>query len=177
MQVLNAFTAAKQFCYGNNTVVSEFLQVFFQRFSFKVIKLGVSEMEYARFQRPHALQHAFFEIGADPHDLARSFHLRAEGVWRIRKFIKGKTRKLCDDIVQRGFHGGGPSGNGNLFQSHSHGNFRGDPSDRISGCFGSQGRRTGNSGVHFDQIVLAGIGIQGKLDIAAAFNFQLPDDL
>ena len=50
MQVLNAFTAAKQFRYGKNTVVPELAQVLLQLFCLKGVEFCITEVENARFQ-------------------------------------------------------------------------------------------------------------------------------
>ena len=57
------------------------------------------------------------------------------------------------------------------------GDFRGDPGNGVAGGLGGQSGGTGDPGVDLDEVVFGGIGVEGKLDVAAALHFQRPDDL
>ena len=52
-----------------------------------------------------------------------------------------------------------------------------DPGDRVPGRLRCQRRGTADTRIHFNDDVVAGIRIQGELDVAAAFDAEAPDDL
>ena len=134
-------------------------------------------MAHAGLERADGFQTAFLEGGADAHDLAGRLHLGAEGVGRVGEFIKGEARELRDDVVERRLDRRRTACDRDLLQRHAHGDLRGDAGDRITGSLRSERRRAGDSGVDLDEVVFGRIRIQRELDVAAAVDLQLADDL
>ena len=93
------------------------------------------------------------------------------------ELIEGEAGQLCDDVVQFGLESSIGVGNLDLFQAHAHSDLCSDTGDGVAGSLGSQSGRTGNAGVDLDQVVLRGVRIQCELDVTAAFDLQLGDEL
>ena len=134
-------------------------------------------MRRSALQRPDRFEQALLKGPAHAHGLSRRFHLGAQILIGIGKFVEGKTGHLGDDIVQSRFEAGGRIGQLYFIQRQANADPGRDCGNRIAGGFGGQGRGTGNSGVDFDQVILERSGIQRELDVAAAFHPQGPDQL
>ena len=128
------------------------------------------------FQRADSLQEAFLKGSPYAHHLAGGLHLGAQVVVGIGKFVKGEPGHFGDHIVQGWLEGCGGIGQRNFLQVHAHADFCRHPGDGIAAGLGSQGGGTGDPGVHLNEVVLEGFGVQGKLDIAASGDFQGTDD-
>ena len=57
------------------------------------------------------------------------------------------------------------------------GNLGGHEGQRITGSFGSQGRRTAEAGIYLDDAVVVCIGIEGVLDVTFTYDTQVADTL
>ena len=134
-------------------------------------------MRRSALQRPDRFEQALLKGPAHAHGLSRCFHLGAQVLVGIGKFVEGKTGHLGDDIVQSRFEAGRRIGQLYLIQGKADADPCRDCGDRIAGSFGGQGGGPGDSGVDFDQVVLERGGIQRELDVAAAFHPQGPDQL
>ena len=134
-------------------------------------------MRRSALQRPDRFEQALLKGPAHAHGLSRRFHLGAQILIGIGKFVEGKTGHLGDDIVQSRFEAGGRIGQLYFIQRQADADPGRDCGDRIAGGFGGQGGGPGDSGVDFDQVVLERGGIQRELDVAAAFHPQGPDQL
>ena len=128
-------------------------------------------MIQTNFKRANRLKQALFYRPADTHNLAGGFHLRGKRVVRLCKLVKWETRHFAYHIVQGWFKGRRRICNLNFIQRHSNPDFGRHTSNGIPAGLGSQGGRTGYSGVDLDKIILERIRIKGKLYIASAFNF------
>ena len=114
------------------------------------------------------LLQGLFECAPYRHDLAHRFHLRAEDVFSLRKFFKGKTRDLDHHIVNGRLETGrGLPGDviGDLIQGIADRQFGCDLGYRKPGGLTGQGRASGNPRVHLDHHQTAIFGMDGKLDI------------
>ena len=123
------------------------------------------------------LSREFLQIGADAHDLAGGHHLGAQNVDGGGELVEGEPGQLGDDVVQLRLKGGVGVGDFDVLQRHAHGDFRGDPGNGIAGGLGGQRGGTGDTGVDLNEIVSGGIGVESKLNVAAALHLQRPDDL
>ena len=170
-------TVVEQLGDGKNIVGTELADVFQHLVHGHIVEFGVIDVVLTAFQRADALQQSLFQIGADAHDLAGGLHLGAQLIGGRSELVEGEPGQLGNHIVQLRLKGGVGVGNLNILQRHAHGNFRGDPGDGVAGGLGSQSGTAGHPGVDLDEVVFRGIGVQGKLDVAAAFDFQLLDDL
>ncbi len=128
----------------------------------------------------HRFHQGGAEGAADAHRFAGRFHLGAEPRIGARKLIERPARDLHDDVVERGLVGRfGDTGDGILdfVERHPERDFRRDLRDRIAGRFRGERRTPADARVDFDDVVLAALGVQRELDVAAAFDFQGPDDV
>ena len=177
VDTVNGYLPAQQLRYGEDGVVPELLQVFQDLLGLHVGELGHVEVAHADFQRTDGLQEAFLQGSADAHDLAGGLHLGAQGVFRGGKLVEGEPGELGDYVVQAGLESGGGVGDLDILQSHAHGDLGGDPGNGVAGGLGGQGGGAGNSGVDLDEVIFGRVGVQSELHVAAAFDFQLPNDL
>ena len=163
---------------GIDPVVGALLDVFQKLVHRHVlpVKLVGVDVAHAGFQGLDSFQEALLKGAAHGHDLAGGLHLGGEGVGAVFKFIKGETGNLGDHIVQGRLKAGRGVDELDFIQAHAHGDFGGNPGNGVAGGLGGQGRGAGNAGVDLNDIVLEGLGVQGKLDVAPALDFQRPDN-
>ena len=177
VELSNGHIPAQQLGDGEDIVILELFDIVQQLLGGEAVKLGQMEVTGADFQGTDRLQQTLLQVGADAHNLTGGLHLGAQGVLGGGKLVEGESGELCHHIIQRGLKSGGGVGNLDILQSHTHCNLGGHPGDGIAAGLGSQCRGTGHSGVDLNEVILAAVGVQGKLHIAAAFNLQLPDNL
>ena len=177
VDLLHGNAMVEQLGYGEDIVGTELADVRQHLVHGHIVEFGMVNVVLTAFQRADALQEGFLQVGADAHDLAGGLHLGAQLVGGGSELVEGEPGQLGDDVVKARLKGGGGVGNLDVLQGHAHGDFRGDPGDGVAGGLGSQGRGAGDTGVDLDEVVFGGIGVQRKLDIAAALDFQLLDDL
>ena len=134
-------------------------------------------MHNTNFQRTDALQQALLEVPAHAHGLTGGFHLGAKSVVGIGEFVEGEPGHFGDNIVKGRLKGGAGVCQRDFVQRHAHADFGGDPGNRVAAGFGRQGGAAGDSGIDFNQIILEGVGVQRELHIAAALDFQRPNQL
>ena len=89
-------------------------------------------MEYTYLQRTNGLQQTFLHVSAHTHDLTGSFHLGAQRVIGIIKFIKGESGHLGDHIVQCRLKGSQCIGKRNLIQPQAYTDLGGNSGDGVS---------------------------------------------
>ena len=133
----------------------------------------------ADFQGADGFEQSPFKATVESHDFTGSLHLRAQCLIGEGEFFKGPARKFDDAVIQGRFKASrrlARDGIGNLVQGQARSNFSGNLSDGIARRFGSQGRRTADTGIDFDDIILIAVRVEGVLDVAAAFNLQAADD-
>ena len=172
---LHAYAHAKQLGDGINAVVGADFDIVQQVFPAPAVEFRHVQVVHADFQRADALEQTLFKGAADAHGFARGLHLGAETVVGVGEFIEGKPGHFGDHVVQRRLESRAGVGQTNLVQRHAHADLRGDPGDRIAGGLGGKSGGTGHSGVDLDEVILEGLGVQRELDIAAALDFQRPD--
>ena len=162
---------------GEDVVGAELADILQHLVHGHIVELGVVDVGRAALQGADALEQGLLQVGADAHDLAGGLHLGAQLVAGGGELIEGEPGQLGDDVVQAGLEGGVGVGDLDVLQGHAHGDLGGDPGDGVAGGLGGQGRAAGDPGVDLDEVVFRGGGIQGELDVAAALDLQLPDDL
>ena len=128
-------------------------------------------------QRSHTLQQALLKAGADAHDLAGGLHLSTQGIGGGGKLIKGETGELGDAVIKPWLKGRIGVGDLDVLKEHSHGDLGGNAGDGVARGLGGQSRRAGHAGVDLDEVILAGVGIERELDVTAALDLQLADEL
>ena len=119
---------------------------------------------------------ALLPAPAHAHHLAGGLHLGGQEIGGGGELVKGEPGHFGDHIVQCGLKAGRGVGQADLIQIHTHGDFGRDPGDGVARGLGGQGGGTGHPGVDLDDIVPEGMGVKGKLYIAAALHVQRPDD-
>ena len=141
------------------------------------VELFQMNMVLSVLKRPDRLQQAFFHGPSHSHGLPGSLHLGREDIGSQGKLVKGKSRHLCHYVVQCRFKACRRVSQRNLVQIHTHSNLGRYPGNRVPGGFRRQGRRPGDPGIDFYDIVIKRFRIQGELDITASLNLKCPDDL
>ena len=134
-------------------------------------------MHRPTLQRPHRLEQTLLKTSANTHGLAGGFHLRSEGLVRVRKFVKWEPRHLRDYIVESGFEAGGSICKRYLIQCETHADFGGYACNRIAGRLGCERGGTGDPGIDLNQIVLERIRVECELDVTASFHLEGTDYL
>ena len=161
---------------GENAVVPAVPDVIQQLRRVHPVEFGQIQVVGPDFQAPDGLQQALLEGPAHRHNLAGGLHLGVQLVGSGGELIEGEPGHFRDHIVQGRLKRSGGVGDLNFVQRHAHGDFCADPGDGVAGGLGGQSRGPGHPGIHLDEVVVEGLGVQGKLDVAPAFDFQLPDD-
>ncbi len=121
-----------------------------------------------QLQRGQPLHQSFSKRRADRHYLADRFHRGAELRSRLRELLEGPARDLHNRVVQgrlEGCVGLSRDVVGDLVQGVVHGQQRCDLGDRKARRLGGQRRAPGDPGVHLDDHPLAGLRIDGELDV------------
>ena len=120
------------------------------------------------------------KVGADTHYLAGGLHLGAQAMAGANELIKGKTGHLYNHVVQHGLK----AGIGlfchrvfNFIQRIAKGDLCRHLGDGIARCLGGQRGRTAYTGIYLDNTIFKAFGMEGVLDVAAAGDPQLGDDL
>ena len=177
MQFLNSDTATQQFGHCIQRICTEFADIVKQRVGIITIKLFLLQMADAGFKAAHTLEDTFLQCAANAHYLARCLHLCSQQIAGRGELIKRETREFCNDIIKRGLHSRRTTGNRNVLKRHSEGDFCCHPGNGIAAGFACRCGGTADPWIDLNQVVFAAVGIKGKLNIAAAFDFQLPNDL
>ena len=134
----------------------------------------------AGFERSHRLLQAGGDILRQCHDFAGRFHLRTEFAIRQIEFFKRPARNFNDDVVKRRFKRRFRfAGNGvfDFTERFAERHFRRHFRNRIAGRFGRERRRAAHARIDFDDIVLIRMRIERVLHIAAAFDFQIANNI
>ena len=124
------------------------------------------------------LHQRFLKALTDGHDFARGLHLGAEPAAGAGKLVKRPLGELHHHIVYCGLKAGaGDAGDiiGDLAQVIPQRQTRGDLGNGIARGLGGQGGGTRNPGVHLNDGVLEGFGMQRELAVAPAHNIQRGD--
>ena len=177
MNGLHAHTSCKQFSNSVDIVIPELVDIIQNILGRHGIKFLMVKMVYTGLQGADTFEQALLQVGADTHDLAGRLHLSAQGVGCGSELIEGETGQLGDHIVQLGLKGSIGVGDLDLFQGHAHCDLCSHSCNGIAGSLRCQCGRAGHTGIDLDQVVLAAVGIERKLHIAAALDLQFPDDL
>ncbi|CDE52429.1 putative uncharacterized protein [Sutterella sp. CAG:351] len=118
------------------------------------------------------LLEGFLERAADRHHFAHSLHLRGQAVIRLRELLKGETRHLRHDVVNRRLEGNRglaacdvvPE----LVKRVTHGELCRNLCDRETRRLGSESGRTRHTRIHFDHDQAAVLRIHGELHVRTA---------
>ena len=124
------------------------------------------------FKTAQRLLERLLEGRPDRHHFTHGLHLRGETVIGLRELLKGKTRDLGDNVVNRRLKGRGRSAPGDVVfefvKRVAHRKFGGDLGNREPRCLGGQGRGARDTRIHFDDNQTPVFGVHGKLHVAAA---------
>ena len=167
---------------GKDTVLPALPDIIHDCPGVHAVKFGVIQMHMAGLQGTDSLEQALLHGASYAHNLSGRLHLRGKSIVDLTidtpgKLVKGKTGHLGDNIIEGGLKAGRRIGQHDFVQSHTDADLGGNPGDRIAARLGGKGRRTGDTGIDFDQIVLERPGIQRKLHVAASLDLQSPDHL
>ena len=93
--------ASECLCYYKKSLVIYFIQVFPNLFIVPAVHYIHMQTVYADFKRADCFQKCSFEVAVDRHNLACSFHLSAQCMVSVDKFIEGPAWELDNTVVQR----------------------------------------------------------------------------
>ena len=146
----------------------EILQQFIDR---HVRVRGGPKSRSAGLQRAHHLSERLDEVAAQRHRLTDGLHGRGQCRVSAGELLKGKPRRLHDDVVERGLKAGrGFLGDvvEDLVERVADRELGGDLGDREAGRFRCQGAGPRHPRIHLDDDEAAVFGVNGELDVAAA---------
>ena len=141
--------------------------------------LREAEAVAAVLEAADGLLEGFLVRLADAHDLADGAHLGAELVLGALELLKGPAGELDDDIVAAGdiLVEGAVLAAGDLVEREAGGEHGGDEGDREAGGLGGEGGGTGGAGVDLDDDDAVAHRVMGELDVRAADDADLLNDL
>ena len=131
-------------------------------------------------QGTDCLHQRTFKISADAHNLARRLHLRRQRPLCRNKFIKRKSRKLDNTIIQcrlKACIRFSRNGIFDFIQRIAQRDLCCNLGYRIAGRLTCQCRRTADTGIYLDDTVFKAGRMQGKLYITAACNLKCADNI
>ena len=138
------------------------------------------EIPLSHFQGPEGLQQRPFQGAVQGHHFAGGLHLGADFTVRQGEFFKGPAWEFAYHVVDGRLEAGlrvACNGVGDFVQVHAQGNLCCHFRNGVAGGFRCQGGGTADTGVHFDDIVLVGLGVQSVLHVAAPFDLEVADDV
>ena len=131
-------------------------------------------------QRTDCFHKCTFKVITDTHNFSGCFHLCCQCTFCTDKFIKWKSRDLYNAIVKHWLEtciGLLRNCILNLIQCISKCDLCSNFRNWISGCFGSQCRRTAYTRIYLDNTVLKCVRIQRILYVTSSGNIQLADNV
>ena len=134
------------------------------------------EAVHMLLQRTDRFHQTAFKVVADAHDFSGRLHLRSQRSLGADKLIERQTRHLNHTIIQhrlKACHRLSGDRIFDLIQRISDGDLRRHLRDRITGRLGGQRRRTAHSGIHFNDAVFKTLRMKRELNVAAAGNLEL----
>ncbi len=152
-----------------------------QKFIFgEFVEIGnETETVAALLEGTDGLLECFLISFANAHDFADGSHLSAELVFDALELLKGPAGKLDDDViaVRDVLVEGTVLAVRQFGQGEAGGQLRGDQSDRETGGLGSKGGGAGGTGVDLDDDDAVGDRVVSELDVRAADDADVLDDL
>ena len=124
-----------------------------------------------------ALLDNFFKGTSDRHDFAYRLHAGADFAADTYELRQVPTRNLANQVVKLRscVCRVGSSHLADLVERIAQRNLGSHKCQRITGSFGSQCGRTGQTGVHLDDTIVVCLGIEGILDVTFAHDAQVAD--
>ena len=116
----------------------------------------------------------------DRHHLTRRLHLTPEEAIGARELIKWEARQLHHDVVERRFKRGHCCPGHrvrDLAQGAANGDLRRHARDRIPRRLARQRRAAADTRVHLNHHVVAVVGREGELHVAATLHAECADDV
>ena len=169
--------ATQKFTNCKNVIVLKFLDILKYISGFHIHEFRNLIVVSTCFKRTNRFQEALLEVRANAHDFTGSLHLSAKSVRCSCKFIKGKTRKLCNHVIEGRLECSISVGNSDIFKCHTNRNLCSYTCNGISACFRCKSTGTGNARIYLDEIILAGVRIESELYVTATFDFKFTNNL
>ena len=138
------------------------------------------QVAFPDFQRAEGFQERAFERAVECHDFAGRFHLGTDGTICEGEFFEWPAWEFAYDIVDGWFEAGfriAGDGIGDLIEVQAEGDLRCDFRDRVAGGFRCERGGTADTRIDFDDVVLVRLGVKAVLNIAAAFDLEVADDV
>ena len=160
-------------CNGEDTQVGRILQ-----FLVQIVKLGVviaHESVHALTNHTETFLNQFLETTSDGHDFTYRLHAGTNLAAHTGKLGQVPTRNLADEVIQGWSHVCRVSSSHltNLVQGIAQGNLGSHEGQWVTRSLGSQGRRTGQTGIYLDDSVVVCLSVEGELDVALAHDVQV----
>eukprot|EP00158_Paraphelidium_tribonemae_P009904 Partr_v1_DN28995_c0_g1_i1_m25773 len=128
--------------------------------------------------RANSLLHSFLKIATDSHDLSNRFHRRSNFSRDSVKLFQIPSRNFDHAVVQTrlkaraGYFGHAVF---QLIKRNIETELSSNKGQRISSCLTSQRRTSRKTSIDFDDAIFFRVRIQSVLDIAFAYDTQVPD--
>ena len=160
-------------CDGEDAEVGRIGKLVIQIVEFRVVI--AYKTVHALPDHAQALLDNLFKRTSDRHDFAYRLHARTDAARYADEFGQVPARNLADEVIERGSYVSrvGRAHFANLVKGISQSNLSGYKGERITGGFRSQCRRAAQAGVHFDDAVIIGVGIERELDVTFAHDAQM----
>ena len=146
----------------------------------QVLRLRRQVGRRVELARAHGLLERLLEGASDGHGLPHALHVRGELAVGHRELLERPARHLDHHVVERGLEAGRRLARDvvvDLVQGVADGQAGGDLGDREAGGLGGERRAARDARVHLDDHDLAGLGVDGELDVAApGVDADLADD-
>ena len=146
----------------------------------KTREIVAVETFHMLLQRADGLHERAFKIVADTHDLAGRLHLCGQRALGRDELIKRQAREFDDAVIERGLEAGeGLARNriADLVECIAERDLGRHLGDRISRRLRGERGGTRHTGIDLDDTVLKARRMQRKLNIAAAGDTELVDDI
>ena len=173
-------TAADCFCNLPDSAVIYDLKLCKKLLVCKLGKIIRHQAVHMLLQGTDRFHKSTFKAMTDTHNLSGSFHLCGKGSLCCNKFIKRKSRDLNYTVVKHWLKACvcfACDGIWNLIQCISKGNLCSNLSNGITGSLTCKCRRTAYTWVNLDYTVLKAVWLQRILNITAACDSKLCDNI
>ena len=177
MNLIDGISFAESLAYHKDTGIGWFVQRFVYILYHKFLVLYKPVHTGANHTK--TLLQGLLEGTADGHHLSYRLHTAAQLAGNTVELTKVPARNLTYHIVEGRFEEGRRCFGYRVFKiekSVSQSQFGSHKGQRITGCFGSQGRRAAQTGIHLDYPVIFRIGVEGVLYVTFAHNTDVADD-
>ena len=173
LDALHRVAFLQRLCNGKDAQVGRILKGILDVVELRVVV--AHESVHALANHAETLLDHLLERAAYRHDLAHRFHRRADESAYAREFRQVPARNLTDHIVEARGHVCRirSSHLADLVERVAQRNLGGHEGQRVARCLAGKCRRAAQSGIDFNDAIVVGRGVEGKLNVALAYDAQV----